>query len=316
MRVVPFTAGRSEAWDELVQRAPMATFLHSRRFLSYHGARFDDASLLLVGRDGDIRAVLPAAVDPADPRRVVSHPGATYGGLIHDGRLNGDRARDALAAICEHYAQRGITRLGYRPVPHIYHRSPSADDVWALTELGAERVACDLSCAIDLFDRRAPTARRRRSLAKAWRYGVTVSDAPGTLAAFWPVLESTLARRHAARPVHSLAEIEELRARFPERVLPVVAARGGEVVAGAVLFATNTTVHAQYLAAAEAGASVGALDTVIEHGIELAARRGARFFDLGISPGPGRRGLLEGLYRYKAEFGGGGVLYEQYERPL
>lgn len=316
MRIVQFTPERSEDWDELVERAPMATFLHSRRFLSYHGDRFDDASLLLLDEREQLRAVLPAALDPEDPRTVVSHPGATYGGLIHDGSVNGDRTRDALASVCDHYASRGLETLRYSPVPHIYHRSPSQDDVWALGELGARRVRSDLSCAIDLGARREPSDRRRRSLARARGRGVAVVEGANTLAAFWPLLESTLERRHEARPVHTLAEIEDLRARFPERIVALVATLDGEPHAGAVLFVTHTAVHAQYLAATETGMDASALDVVIEQGIELAAARGARWFDFGISPGEGRRGLLAGLYRYKAEFGGGGVVHEHYEQRL
>ena len=65
MRVVPFTADHTDAWDRLVETAPMATFLHTRRFLSYHGDRFKDASVLLFDQNGAARAVLPAALDPA-----------------------------------------------------------------------------------------------------------------------------------------------------------------------------------------------------------------------------------------------------------
>jgi CelD/BcsL family acetyltransferase involved in cellulose biosynthesis len=316
VEVVPFTPDREEQWDALVERAPMATFLHSRRFLSYHRDRFEDASVLLLDDAGDVRGAVPAAIDPGDARRVVSHPGATYGGLVHEGGLNGDRARDALLAVRAHYAGRDLDVLRYKPVPHVYHRSPSADDVWALSELGATRAWCDLSCAIDLASRRAPSSRRRRSLAKARRAGVEVAAGPETLAAFWPVLDATLERRHAVRPVHTFAEIEELRARFPDRILPLVALLDGRVVAGTVLFATHTTVHTQYLAASEEGAEVSALDAVLERGIELAVGLGARFYDLGISPGEGRRGLIAGLYRYKAEFGGGGVVHEHYDWPL
>lgn len=316
MRVEPYTAEDEKAWDALVERAPMATFLHARRFLAYHGDRFEDASVTLRDGKGRLVGVLPAALDPSDPGTGVSHPGATYGGLVHDGGLNGDRTRDALEAVCAHYAGRGLDALVYKPVPHVYHRSPSQDDLWALGEMGAERSAWDLSCAIDLAARRAPTTRRARSLARAERSGVAVEEGPDALAELWPVVEETLARRHDARPVHSLEEIEDVRARFPDRVLPVVARLGGAAVAGTVLFATDTVVHTQYLAAAEAGSRTGALDAAIERAIGLARGRGARFFDFGISPGPGRRGLLPGLYRYKAEFGGGGVLYEQYEVAL
>jgi hypothetical protein len=316
MRIVQFTPEWAADWDDLVERAPMATFLHSRRFLSYHGDRFEDASLLLFDEQDRLRAVLPAALAPEEPGTVTSHPGATYGGLVHDGSVNGDRTRDALGQVCEHYAALGLERLRYDVVPHIYHRSPSQDDIWALTELGAILVRSDLSAAIDLAGRREPSERRRRSLARARERGVAVSEGADELVTFWPVLESTLERRHAARPVHTLAEIEELRSRFPERIVALVATIDSEPCAGAVLFVTHTTVHTQYLAATEAGMDASALDAVVEHGLELAAARSTRWFDFGTSPGEARRGLLAGLYRYKAEFGGGGVVHEHYEQRL
>ena len=314
--VEPYAARDEAAWDALVAAGPMATFLHSRRFLGYHGDRFEDASVVVRDAKGGLAGVLPAALDPSDPQVAVSHPGATYGGIVHLGGLNGDRARDALEAICAHYAQRGLRALRYKPVPHVYHRSPSQDDLWALGELGAERTAWELSCAIDLAARRPPATRRARSLAKAARAGVAVDDDAGGLRTLWPVVEEALARRHGARPVHSVAEIEDLQARFPDRVLSVVARLDGDPVAGTVLFATDTVLHTQYLAAAEAGARVGALDAVIEHAIALARRRSARYFDLGPSSAGGSRGLLDGLYRYKTEFGGGGVIHEQYRLTM
>jgi hypothetical protein len=315
MEVVEFSDKHDEAWDELVAQAPMGTFLHTRRFLSYHGDRFSDASLLLTERD-TVRAVLPAALDPADPSRVVSHPGATYGGLVHDGRLGGERALETLGAICDHYAGRGLAALRYRAVPRVYHRSPSDDDVWALSELGARRVDWQLSCAIDLAARRTPSTRRSRSLAKARARGVEVVESQESLAPLWAVLETTLKRRYGATPVHTLAEMELLRARFPDSIRPVTAVLDGAVVAGAVLFCTPAVVHTQYLATSPDGARVNALDAVVEHSIHAAAEAGARYFDFGISPGPNRRGLSPGLYRWKAEFGGGGVLHEHFEQVL
>ena len=315
VRVLPFTPDDSERWDRLVDAAPMATFLHTRRFLSYHGERFRDASLSVTDERGALRAVLPAALDPNDPARVVSHPGATYGGLVHDGRLHAEGVGEALRAASEHYAERGLTALRYKPVPHIYHRSPSSDDVWALSDLGAARAACSLACAIDLAARRKPNTRRVRSRRKALNAGVAVSEGRG-LESFWPVLESALERRYSSRPVHSLAEIELLRDRFPETIRLVTGELGEVVVAGMLLFATPRVVHMQYAASSEEGMRVGALDAVTERGIELAAESGARYFDFGTSMEDRGDRLQSGLHRFKAEFGGGGVIFEQYELAL
>jgi len=316
LQVVPFRRQDSERWDRLVENAPMATFLHTRRFLAYHGDRFEDASLLVNDDRSALRAVLPAALDPADAGRVVSHPGATYGGLVHDGTLYADGVRDALSAACAHYAESGLRSFRYKPVPHIYHLSPSEDDVWALSDLGARRARCDLSCAIDLAARRPPSERRRRSLRKASRSGIQVTDDPALMSAFWPVLEATLDRRYATAPVHSLEEIQLLRERFPETIRVVAGLDQDELVAGIVLFATPRVFLIHDMATTENGMRVGATDAVAERCIDLAAEEGVRYFDFGTSMEDRGPRLQIGLHRFKAEFGGGGVVVESYEQEL
>jgi hypothetical protein len=75
----------ASSWNELVERASNGTFLHTRTFISYHGDRFRDRSLILENRRKRIVGVFPAAEAPADPEMVISHPGLTYGGIVHDG---------------------------------------------------------------------------------------------------------------------------------------------------------------------------------------------------------------------------------------
>jgi hypothetical protein len=311
--VRPFSSADAERWDDLVARAPMATFLHTRRFLEYHRDRFEDASLIVDDERGALCAVLPAAVG-ADPTTVVSHPGATFGGLVHGG-LYAEDVLGALRAAAAHHAERGRTRLRYRPVPHIYQRAPSGDDVWALAALGAERTGCALACAIDLAERREPASRRARSLRKALGAGVTVTEdaAPAEL---WPVLEEALQRRHGERPVHTLGEIELLAGRFPGAIRTATATLDGETVAGVVLFVSARVAHVQYMAASQRGMAISALDPVLERCIELADADGARYFDFGTSMLARGSELQSGLHRYKAEFGGGGVVYETYDLAL
>ena len=88
MDVVPYSPQYEASWDEFCARAVNAPFLHTRRFLGYHGGRFQDLSLIL-REEGSIVGVLPAAALPGTDGAVASHPGATYGGLVHDGWLSG-----------------------------------------------------------------------------------------------------------------------------------------------------------------------------------------------------------------------------------
>lgn len=294
----------------------MATFLHTRRFLSYHGDRFHDASLILRNEEGRIVGLLPAAIDPQDNRRVVSHPGITFGGLLHSGALFGERMIEAFEALKGYYRGQGLTSLRYKAVPYIYHQAPSGDDLYTLFRLGAERYRCDLSCAIDLDYRGPISQRRKRGLKKSIKQGIGVVEDPALIADMWRLLEENLVKKFNVRPVHSVAEITKLHSLFPQNIEFVVARLNPEVVGGVVLFNTSRVVHAQYTASSETGQEVGALDAVFEHCIERARVKGARYFDFGISTENDGLYLNDGLFQYKSEFGAGGVVHESYEINL
>ena len=55
--------------------------------LAYHGERFQDFSLVIEDGNRRVVGVFPAAIDPEMEARIVSHPGITYGGIVHDGAL-------------------------------------------------------------------------------------------------------------------------------------------------------------------------------------------------------------------------------------
>ena len=309
-----YTPAHEHAWDEFCTQAGNATLLHTRRFLSYHGNRFVDTSLLIF-EDERLIGLLPAAVDPTDPCRIISHPGATFGGLVHQGRLYGTRMLSAMQALCAHYRAYHFTRLLYKAIPYHYLQRPAQDDLYALFRCAARRIRCDLSCAIDLTRQRRLSERRRRSLKKAQKF-VQTSATPERLAAFWAVLDDNLARRHDACPVHSLAEITLLRDRFPEHIVLRTATIDGRVEAGVLLFNTADVWHAQYIAASARAHETCALDLVFDTLIAEARATGIRYFDFGTSNEQAGQVLNEGLYRFKSEFGGSGVVHEFYELEL
>lgn len=313
MEVRRYEPAMGGEWDRLVEAAPMGTFLHTRRFLSYHGGRFEDVSACLFEKQALV-GVFPAALGGGGA--VVSHPGATYGGLVHGPRLRGECAVAALRRVADFYRGLGCSRIVYKAVPSIYYMWPAMDDRYALHAVGAQRTRCDLSVTLDLGRRLPLSSRRRRSLSRARRCGVRVDDSERRWEEYWAVLEEVLEERHGAKPTHTFQEILELKRRFGREIRLVVAEQDGAVAAGAVLFIGGPTWHFQYLASSALGRRVGALDAVIEWSVAKAKDEGARFVDFGICTEDEGRVLNEGLYQYKAEFGGGGVPYEFFEVNL
>jgi Acetyltransferase (GNAT) domain len=314
IEIVPYCEDLAEAWDTFCASAINATFLHTRRFLAYHGNRFEDVSLTLM-ESGSIVGVMPAAFIGKGRQVVVSHPGITYGGIVHQGRLAGTRMIDAIGEVRNYYAARRCTKLIYKVVPYTYSQTPAQGDLYALFRCGALRTRCDLACTIDLNHRLPISERRRRGLKKAAAV-VTLSDEADNLDELWAVLEQNLARKHAAQPVHSLNELKLLLNLFPAEIQIRCAYVNGSVEAGAIFFNSPGVWHAQYIASSEQGNIASALDAVFDGAIREATKAGVRYFDFGTSNEESGTVLNDGLYRFKLEFGGGGVAHEFYELDL
>jgi len=316
MRVHCFQPEDSQKWDDFCEESFSGTFLHTRCFLSYHGTRFEDHSLIVEDDSGKWLGLLPAARHPIETGVVVSHPGISYGGLLNKGYLRGEDLINAFHAINRHYQTVGFDRFCYKAIPHFYHRNPAQDDLYALFRLNATRYRVDLSCTLDLAARLPTSERRRRSYKKALNAGVVVLEGSDFDHFLWRVLEANLARKHNAHPIHTLEDIRLLAKRFPKNISFIVGMIKDQIEAGIVLFKTPAVHHAQYIASSEKGYSVCALDVIFEHCIAQAMNEKVRWFDFGISNEQNGSLLNEGLYRFKYEFGGGGIVHEFYEINL
>jgi len=315
MSVLPFSEVQSSDWDTFCTQAVNATFLHTRRFLSYHGSRFEDASVCVICDDKMV-GVMPAARYLSNSEIVCSHPGITYGGLIVTEWLTGARFLKALDTVAWHYADKGFSRLIYKVVPHIYHRRPAQEDLYALQRMGAHRLRVDLAAVIDLADCGGLSSRRVRALKKSQSAGIVVDANVENLGSFWKVLEKNLTSSHNASPVHSVEEMALLMDRFPNNISLRVAILEKDIVAGVVLFDSVRVRHCQYIGSSEIGRDKGALDAIFNSSIREASELGFRFFSFGISTEEEGKVLNEGLYTFKNEFGASGVVHEFYELTL
>lgn len=298
-------------WDAFVATSRNGTFLFDRAYMDYHADRFRDASLVV--REGGRPTALLPAERAGDVVR--SHGGLSYGGLVV-----GDKARCApvlcwLEGVLAHLRADGVRRLVYKTVPAIYHRLPAEEDRYALFRLGARLVRRDVLSAIPPGARGPLTKGRRHALARARRRDDVAVSPSGDWAAFWKILTERLSDRHGVAPTHALDEIRRLAAAFPDRIRLLAGRRDGALAAGAVLYETDTVVHAQYLAATAAGRECGLLDLVCEEAIAAAAAAG-KWFDFGSSTEAAGRVLNEGLAAYKEAFGARTVVHDFYEIDL
>lgn len=311
IKVATYCAAHKAEWDKFVDSAKNGVFLFRRDYLEYHSDRFPDASLVFFDEDDQLIALLPATMNDGV---LSSHAGLTFGGVISGASMKVELMLDVFEAMLDHARKAGCTRLLYKAVPHIYHRVPAEEDLYALFCNGARLYRRDVSATIDMSQRLPLSKGRKWSIKQAMKAGIDVARS-FEFETFMAIEERVLESRHGARPVHTASELRLLANRFPEHIKLFAATRGGEMLAGVVIYESPLVAHAQYIGATDEGRAAGAADLVISHLIND-YYRDKKYFDFGISTEEGGRRLNAGLAKNKQGFGGRAVVYDFYELDL
>lgn len=297
-------------WDQFVSESKNGTFLIYRGFMEYHSARFRDHSLLFYLKNRLI-AILPANITDTI---LYSHQGLTYGGLIVSTYVKTIHVLAIFEKLKAYLKDYGICKLIYKVIPHIYHKQPSEEDLYALYRNRAKLVGRNISSAIEYDHQIEYSTLRLRGIKKAQSKHLMIKESHN-FESFWRVLEENLKQKHASQPTHSLSEIEYLYSKFPENIKLFEIGDGKDILAGCTIFETYTTSHLQYISASTKGKATGALDLLLSN-IILLCRNNSRWFDFGISTEENGDYLNEGLINQKEGFGARAVVYDIYELDL
>lgn len=313
--VEAYTPALADEWNAFVRDSRNGTFLIDRRYMDYHADRFADASLVARDSHGRIVAVLPAC---REGDTVWSHRGLTYGGwIVAPRRCDALDMLEIWDKMVDYLRDEGVKHLIYKPVPHIYHRAPAEGDIYAAVRSGTRLSTVLISSVVDLANPipmdQGSRQRARHALAGSFNFGR--SD---NWQGFWQILTRLLADRYGSTPVHSLAEITMLANRFPDNIRLYTVTDGDEILAGVVLYITDTVVHSQYTAASPRGKELAVLpglySRIIDEWCPAAGQR--RYLDFGTSNEDGGREVNAGLLRQKCSYGGRGIVYPTFELDL
>lgn len=309
--IVRYADSRRDEWNAFIAQSKNGTFLLDRRYMDYHRDRFADFSLMIYYK-GQLMAVMPAnAVKDC----FWTHQGLTYGGLVMAETATAAKVQQLFRELGDYLKDTGFVRVIYKPVPHIFHRIPAEEDIYALFSVAQAQVIdrC-VSSTVDLSRAVKWSYGRRYGANKARKLGVLVEES-ADWKGFWEVLEQNLMRQFGVLPVHSLSEIMLLHERFPEQIRLFTASLDDRIVGGTVLYVTPDVVHTQYISASVEGKRVCALDALFEE-ILLQRTWGARYFDFGTSNSKEDSSLAESLIFQKEGFGGRAICYDVYEWNL
>lgn len=312
MKIRAYTPSDAELWNRLVSESRQGTLLHQRAYMDYHADRFRDCSLI-AERDGTPVALLAANI--TDNGILHSHQGLTYGGWLtpcyHFDGTDMLRLFDVWMEWCREH---GIENIKYKAVPHIYHRIPAEEDIYALFRFGASIETVNLSSVMDMREIPAFNTQQKRHLKKAIVFSPRIRETM-SVSEFMPILIECLKERHGATPVHSAEELQMLKNRFPDRIRFFIADDGTKPAAAVCIYETNTVAHCQYIATSQTGREKGILTYLFYHLIHNVFRD-CRYFDFGTSNQEAGHILNSGLLHQKTGLGGRGTAYCTYMLKL
>lgn len=308
LTVIPYNPSLDDQWDSFIKdNSRNGCIFHERKFLSYHKiGKFEDASLLFLNA-GKIVGVLPAAaISACGVHSIVSHPGSSAGGLIYH-RKQG--LRDVLVMLeksIHHYRDAGNKSLELRLAEPIFSSPSDAELTFLLWHRGFRLTTREVSSCVDLKAKAAWMEFGRKKngndIRRLRNMGVSIVlvDDPDTV---YPLIAQSLEGRYGKTPTHSLAELLELKQRYPHRLHCWAALFEGKLIAAVVAFVANdNAVHDFYIAQDYAHARLQVMPLLFHEIFVYYKREGFRWFNFGISS----RGdwIKWGILEFKERMGG------------
>lgn len=323
MIIQRYSTDRLTEWDAMVEGAKNGTFLFRRAYMDYHADRFCDHSLMYYSDKGRLLAIMPAnEVTTTDSqgnstKALCSHQGLTYGGLVLSPKTHISEVGEMMELTMAYLREHGFSLWRYKQVPTVYHRMPADEDEYWLWRMGARMTECNMMTAIDLREALTTLSSRKQTYCNRLRRDGFTIDADAPMEAFWPLLSRNLEERFGARPVHSLEEIKLLQGRFPQNIrCCTVKDPTGTVVAGTVLFITDSVVRTQYISASHEGKRCNALDYLMLSLTDTCRERECHYLEFGTSMAEDGTSLNSGLILQKEGFGGRAIACRTWEVTL
>lgn len=311
MELLPFSKSLQNEWDDFIRmESRNGGIFHERNFLDYHPVgRFLDASVVL-RNNRKIIGVIPAARQETEQGwRVVSHSGSSAGGLVYQRNQGLREVLEMLESALLYYREIGALSLEFQLAEPIFSEPSDSELTYLLWHRGFRLATREISSCVSLkagvsweqFGRKKNCNDIRRLRSK----GVTsvLLDNPVDI---YSLIEGNLDNRYAKRPTHELAELTELKRRYPDRLHFWAAVLDGQPIATVVTFVVNhTAIHDFYIALDYAHARLQVMPLLFYDIFSHYQKQGFSWFNFGISS----RGdwIKWGILEFKERMGGRGT---------
>ncbi len=244
MEIVEYNETYRNLWEQFVDDSNNGTLFAYQKFFDYHPKdRFKHRHLMFFER-GKLVAICPEAeVKRDDGVWLVSHPGASFDGIITSTRSGISEALKLVDALINFARQEGYKGIELTRPPWIYYKLPENHIDFALFVSGGIYKKRELTSVVRLYSSIDENLRlfkttARTAMRKAKKSGVKI-EITNKWDEFYTLLERNLKLRHGVKPTHTLSEIYKLTSLLPDKIILFGAFAEEKMIAGSTIFICN-----------------------------------------------------------------------------
>jgi hypothetical protein len=252
-------------------------------------------------------ALLPLNIDD---NNLFSHGGLTYGGFVVGRNITTILMLEIFDKLLFYLKLNKIKKLVYKSIPHIYHKTPSEEEIYCLFRNNFSLIKRDISSTINMKVTNI-RGKKMNGYRKAIKLGLKINETLNCTSII-KIINSNLNEKYNTKAVHTADELNSLKLNFKNEIKFLNLEINNEIEGGAILFIANNVVHAQYVTTSIKAKKSRGLDFIVCY-IHEQFKTEFQWFDFGISTENNGLVLNKSLIKSKEEFGLSGICYDTYE---
>ena len=300
-------------------------FINSLNYLSYHGKRFKEDSIVIRDKGSHvIKGVFLATAAADNPTTIVSHQGTTFAGPIYNLKDSYQTVNYVIRLMLSYYEEK-YHNICIHVTPNYYAGQASGILDYVLLQNGYSYGMTALANIIRIENINSEEqllemyeTKRRNQVRKVLKSNEFVFRQVESISRdVWERMANNLQERHHVHPTHTYEEINSLQVKLPGFIVPYeVRHVSGEYAAFGLIYKFKNVFHTQYLDMNYTYAA-DCPNLLLVHRLLMEARK-EKFpvFSFGTSTENAGKYLNEGLWAYKSGYGGGSIILPVYSKIL
>ena len=328
IEILKYSHNMNNDWDQFVSNSFNGTIFQKRQFLSYHiDRKFNDCSLLFK-KKGKIIAILPAAIIKNEVEKTFfSHPGASFGGIIHQ-NISFDDCNKIIELIDDFCKENDYSNIFIVQTPSIYNKYQYNEIVDYVLKINnynnvenyiSNVLTSEKNTENQLFKiakNKNRSINYYENLIKKYSLNFKWTD---DFDDFYPIIIKNKSK-HNSRPTHSKEELNSLKNIFSNDVLQLMLYSNNTPIAGMTIFKANTKGAILFYSMFDYEYNkMQPIPLLMHYIIRWAKKNDLTFIDYGVSHMPQAENPLtpsKSLIKFKEEFGCFGIIRNAYSKKI